>query len=277
MRLRPPYDAPLAAVAWDVEALRTLLVQMLDRCTLGSVDLMHAMVAQLVGEEREDKEVEGLNKEEFVAAMRKLFFASEPVLWEQEVRRCVEQSVDALWDVIKGENFTRRITVVHFERWLRGGERSSPVRQVVPFKTAPAPAEANPKAGRRPLTARQSPRPPGSAASLLRSPRLSSPRVLPRPMSGPPRAGDASPVGTNAASRPSALSPDLAKYRRLRARGMSRMRARIQTSKAGMQQRLEKRLHGQGVELTPEERQRFGNDAFALWTMMKTPQDSRRK
>lgn len=144
--LLPPNGVTLSAVAWDVDAFRTLLVQMFERCSIGEVDLLRVWHAS-GGFHNQD---EGLNEEQFTAAVRHTFFVSEHELWERELKPVIHDAFCLLLKLIPGQNFTRRIHVVHLERWLHGfargnaGKHWTPVRKEVPLKVK------KPKGARKP-------------------------------------------------------------------------------------------------------------------------------
>ena len=260
MTLQPPNGLPLNAVAWDVEALRTLLVDMLMRCKIGTVDLMRVWMGKV------NKASDGLLKDEFVSAIHDMFFSSHKALWEEEVQPVVERSFDAVTKLLKGQKFLRRVTVVHLERWLGSGLQATGFRETVPIKRqhrrlADPTGNSIASEGAR---HRSTPRPvslPPSPRSSITLPRYGPAQVLPN---GSPRT----PAGQQAASSPRVVTSS-AHYDRLRSRGMRRWRTRIQSTKGDLQTQMSMRLQTKGVNLTEAERQRFGDDGYVLWTMMR--------
>ena len=284
LTLQPPNGLPLSAVAWDVEALRTLLVEVLIRCKIGPVDLMRVLIgsnaSDLPGTPQQirrassanvakPKGSDGLLKDEFVSAIRDTFFASQKSLWKKEVLQVVERSFDTITNLVKGQRFLRRVTVVHFERWLGSGLHATGFRETVPIKRkhgGPTDSSANVQVSHVTDEARQRTTPravslPPSPRSSVQMSRLGPARVL-------PNCSPLTPAGQHAASSTSVVDGS-ANYARLKSRGMRKWRTRIQSTKGDLQTQMSMRLQTKGINLTDEERQRFGDDGYVLWTMMR--------
>lgn len=85
MRLRLPDDVRVADVAWDVDVLRTLIVDMLRR---GRASPAHML--ERWGGRR------GLHKEDWSSRVRSSFFEHEGEAWEDEVRGASQKQLSVL-------------------------------------------------------------------------------------------------------------------------------------------------------------------------------------
>lgn len=107
--IAPEGFSGLDEVAWDTVALRALMNDMLERSQVGPVDLLRAWRGR-----------RGLNREEFLHRVRLLFAREDPDLWENEVAEVASEAFEELKRMVRGENFLRKITILHLERWLCG-------------------------------------------------------------------------------------------------------------------------------------------------------------
>ena len=154
------------------------------------------------------------------------------------------------------------------------------MRKHVPLKSqanAPAPAPAAAKE-----RVKKSPHAAGSPRHLLvaHAPLLSgaamTPRMLPTVSSRSPAPPTAPPTARFRADPSPRMTIDFSRdYSKLRARGMRRWRTSIERQMDDMQNELNGRLRRSGVDLTDAEQHRFGQDAFALWTMMRHTSERR--
>jgi len=114
MRLQPPAGAnyTLKDIAWDVNALRTLMQSMLADACVGTSSLMKVW----------DKSGDGeLGMHEWTVEIGR-YFADEPALWEKEVQPVVQQAFNEIdlatrhaghSGLIRGS-----VDIVELERWL---------------------------------------------------------------------------------------------------------------------------------------------------------------
>lgn len=85
-----------------------LIIDTLARCDAGPADLLRAW-----------RRPRGVNRSEFVAAAYESFFGEElSNLWSSEVHDVASATFDQIMRTIVGENFLRKISIVHLDRWL---------------------------------------------------------------------------------------------------------------------------------------------------------------
>lgn len=161
MHLEPPEGIGLDSIAWDVEVLRVLLKEMIERCRISPPELMLAwtkgrrvrhsfaaskphslpaatsrvrvsggfatVLAGNVAAERSGKR--GLNRNDFVNTIFNQFFAVDDAvmadLWTNQVMSVTDEAFSTMLGLVRGENFFMEIGILHFDRFL--GARSPPV------------------------------------------------------------------------------------------------------------------------------------------------------
>ena len=113
LRLELPLGAMLEQVAWDVESLRILIKQMLERCHANPADLVRKWQGARMG----------LQRKPFVQKVQESFFkGSDAELWTSEVEPVAHEAFTQLLKMVPGReggsNLLKRISVVHIQRWL---------------------------------------------------------------------------------------------------------------------------------------------------------------
>ena len=118
LRLEPPNpDWSLEEIVWNVETLRILTQQMLQRARVGPHDLL-AEWAMSRG--RNDDEL-SFTRREYLNFMQGYFLPDYEQLWLAEVEPVVSMSfhaIVALWKGASGSHLTAHVDLVRFERWL---------------------------------------------------------------------------------------------------------------------------------------------------------------
>ena len=94
-----------AELAWDVDVLRTLIIEMLNREHSTPADLLVRWGG-----------AKGLGKRDWQARMRQSFFDFHDELWTDEVEAISDAAFELLLKLVPGQNFLARMTVVHLER-----------------------------------------------------------------------------------------------------------------------------------------------------------------
>jgi len=173
MQLQAPLGArssSLLDVSWDVESLRVLLKQMLERSQMGTAELMRAW----------DRSGDfTIGKHEFLEGIRGFLRAYEQrPLWEQEVRPVAEQAFTII-NQRQGLNDAmgrHRASVLHdaieayeLERWLRPLPKRPEGLEILWKRRSSAGVEAVPKESRAHNEE--------SAVHMGRAPPLASPRM----------------------------------------------------------------------------------------------------
>jgi Ca2+-binding EF-hand superfamily protein len=152
LELELPARISMDQVVWDVEVLRVLMADMFKRFRASPADLLQLWrCTNGRGMNRR-----GLSREDFLALMRESFFSLEAAhenfkhmenLWVHEVQLVVGATFDRMMQMIVGENFLQRITIVHLQRWFddalfaehclsRGHSHHKYTAQSLPVKSA---------------------------------------------------------------------------------------------------------------------------------------------
>ena len=109
--LHPPVGVmSLSELVWELDTLRVLIADVIARGGHGPADLLRLWKCE-----------KGLNKEMWIAKVQETFFsATEELndLWESEAKAVAADAFIVIERTQKGENFLRRINVIHLERWL---------------------------------------------------------------------------------------------------------------------------------------------------------------
>ena len=138
----------LEVIAWDPEALRTLIKQMLSRNDVGTTDLMQALSSN----EHDDhgtRRKPQIGIRDFCEWMKQLFFSGcsrMEQLWYRELHNVVQRAFRDILAEIRGGNHSlmEEFTVVHLQKWLDGPLKREglplkppkPIKRTSPFPTS---------------------------------------------------------------------------------------------------------------------------------------------
>lgn len=156
--LKPPPNVELDHILWDVQVLRVLVWQMMQRCKLSTAEVL----ASWCGTKRSKKKCtlaeshtasmpwmpldrvrirggfcvttiteraslermgkRGLSRSDFIHAIRMHYFpATDSItadLWINQVRMVADVAFTEMCDLVRGENFFKEIGILHLDRWI---------------------------------------------------------------------------------------------------------------------------------------------------------------
>ena len=117
-RLVPPEGATLNDLVWEgpqgVRALRSMMMAMLFRCKSGPPDLLRSW-SEPPGRRGGTR---GLTQREFTERIKDMCLDEHEDLWENEILPAVNAAFQEIMRLKTGENFLRKIEILHLERWL---------------------------------------------------------------------------------------------------------------------------------------------------------------
>ena len=116
----------LEEIAWDPEALRILIKQMLGRCNLAPTHLLRAWDGTEVRNGSS-----GLTRVTFATHVRELLRDEDDDLWVSEVAPVADATFDIILKAVRGGNMLQKVGIVHLVLWLN----VPPGRVALPLKT----------------------------------------------------------------------------------------------------------------------------------------------